>query len=54
MVVVLLLVFLLPSLVQIVSPEFATQLTSGSVLYNAVNSLDILHVTQMLRGLLGT
>ena len=54
MVVVLLLVFLLPSVVQIVSPEFATQLTSGSVLYNAVNSLDILRVTQMLRGLLGT
>ncbi len=53
LVVVLLILFLVPSLVQIVSPEFATQLTSGSVLYNTVNSLDMLNVGNMLRGLIG-
>ena len=53
LVVVVALMFLLPSLVQIMSPEFANQLTSGSKLYGFINSIDLLHVVNMLKGLIG-
>ena len=53
MVVVVALVFLLPNLVQIMSPEFATQLTSGSKLYGLITHIDLLNVVNMLRGLIG-
>ena len=53
LVVVVALVFLLPSLVQIMSPEFAATLTSGSSLYGFIRSIDLLHVVNMFRGLIG-
>ena len=53
LVIVLLIMFLVPSLVQVVSPEFATQLTAGSTLYNTVSSLDLMHVGNVIRGLIG-
>ena len=53
MVVVVALVFLLPNLVQIVSPEFATQLTAGSKLYGLITHIDLLSVVNMLKGLIG-
>lgn len=53
LVIVVALMFLLPSLIQIMSPEFANQLTSGSKLYGFINSIDLLHVVNMLKGLIG-
>ena len=51
--VVVLVLFLLPSLVQIVSPEFADSLKTGSVMYSFVTQMDFLNVTTLMTSLIG-
>ena len=53
LVVVVLVMFLLPSLVEIVSPEFAESLRTGSVLYSYLTQLDFLNVGTLVTGLIG-
>ena len=52
-VVALLVLYLLPSLVQIVRPDFAESLRSGSVLYSYITQMDYLDVGNLIRGLIG-
>lgn len=53
LVVVLLMICLLPSLIQIVSPDFAATLTEGSTLYAIVTQMDMFKVQNLVRGLIG-
>ena len=53
LVMVVLVLCLLPALVQIVSPEFAESLRSGSALYSYVTQLDFLNVGNLVTGLIG-
>ncbi len=53
LVVVVLVLCVLPAVIQVVSPEFAQTLTSGSVLYSFVTQMDFMNVTTLFRGLIG-
>ena len=53
LVVVVLVLCLLPALVQIVSPEFAESLRTGSALYSYVTQMDFLNVGTLVTGLIG-
>ena len=53
LVVVVLVLCLLPSLVQIVSPEFADNLRTGSSLYSFVTQMDFLNVNNLVTSLIG-
>ena len=48
-----LLVVLVPAIAQIISPEFANELVSGSTLMHWVNQVDILKVGAMMKTLIG-
>ena len=52
-VVALLVLNLLPAAVQIVRPDFAESLRSGSVLYSYITQMDYLNVSNLIRGLIG-
>ena len=53
LVMVVLVLCLLPALVQIVSPDFAESLRTGSVLYSYVTQMDFLNVGTLVTGLIG-
>ena len=53
MVMVVLVLCLLPPIIQIVSPEFADNLTTGSALYSFVMQMDFLHVKNLVTSLVG-
>ena len=53
LVIVVLVLCLLPALVEIVSPDFAASLRTGSVLYSYVSQLDFLNVGTLVTGLIG-
>ena len=53
-VICILLLNLLPAVAQIVSPEFAENITSTSVLMNFVKSFDLIHVGQTITRLIGS
>ena len=53
LVMVVLVLCLLPALVQIVSPEFAESLRTGSALYSYVTQMDFLNVGTLVTGLIG-
>ena len=53
LVMVVLVLTLLPALVQIVSPEFADNLRTGSSLYSIVAQLDFLNVGTLVTSLIG-
>ena len=53
LVIVVLVLFLLPALVSIVSPDFAESLRSGSVLFSYISQMDFLHVGTLVTGLIG-
>ena len=53
LVICVLLVNLLPAVAQVVSPEFASDLIGNSTLMNMVANVDPLHVTDMMRTLIG-
>ena len=53
LVIVVLVLFLLPALVGIVSPDFAESLRSGSVLFSYISQMDFLHVGTLVTGLIG-
>ena len=53
LVMVVLVLCLLPAIVQIVSPEFADSLRTGSVLYSYVMQMDFLHVGTLVTSLIG-
>ena len=53
LVIVVLVLFLLPALVSIVSPDFAESLRSGSVLFSYISQMDFLHVGTLVSGLIG-
>ncbi|MBQ3423935.1 MAG: CvpA family protein [Clostridia bacterium] len=53
LVVVVLILALLPSIVQIVSPEFADSLRTGSVLYSYISQMDFLNVKTLVASLIG-
>ena len=53
LVVCILILNLLPAVAQIVSPDFAQELINGSTLINTVTNIDMLHVGQMMRTLIG-
>ena len=44
---------LVPAIAQIISPEFADDLIRNSTLINTVTNIDLLHVGQMLKVLIG-
>ena len=44
---------LVPAIAQIISPEFANELVSGSTLMHWVNQVDILKVGAMMKTLIG-
>lgn len=52
-IITILVLNVLPTLVQVVSPEFAESLISGSALYNMINQVDYLNVGTLMRGLIG-
>ena len=52
-VVALLVLYLLPTLVQVVRPDFAESLRSGSKLYALVAQMDFLDVRNLVKGLIG-
>ena len=52
-VICILILTLLPSVAQIVSPEFAQNLTNTSVLMNFIRSFDVIHVGQTITRLIG-
>ena len=52
-VVCLLLLYLVPEALKIVSPEFAAELVNGSTLMNLIRQVDILNVSAMMRSLIG-
>ena len=43
-----LVVAILPTVIRVVSPDFATALTEGSRLYATVDKLDLLHVQKLV------
>ena len=53
LVMVVLVLSLLPAIVQIVSPEFADSLRTGSVLYSYVMQMDFLNVGTLVTSLIG-
>ena len=53
LVMVVLVMCLLPAIVQIVSPEFADNLRTGSVLYSYVTQMDFLNVNRLVTSLIG-
>ena len=53
LVVVVLVLCLLPAVVQIVSPDFAESLRTGSALYSYVTQMDFLNVGTLVTGLIG-
>ena len=53
LVMVVLVLCLLPALVEIVSPDFAASLRTGSVLYSYVSQMDFLNVSTLVTGLIG-
>ena len=53
LVVVVLLLCLLPAIVQVVSPEFADNLTTGSSLYSFITQIDYMSVKNMVASLIG-
>ena len=53
LVIVVLLMCLLPAIIQIVSPEFADNLRTGSVLYSYVTQMDFLNVNTLVTSLIG-
>ena len=53
LVIVVLVLCLLPAVVEIVSPDFAATLRTGSVLYSYVSQMDFLHVSTLVTGLIG-
>ena len=53
LVIVVLVMCLLPSIVQIVSPEFADSLRTGSALYSYVMQMDFLNVKTLVTSLVG-
>ena len=53
LVVVVLVLCLVPAIVQIVSPEFADSLRTGSVLYSYVMQMDFLNVNKLVTSLIG-
>ena len=53
LVVVVLVLCLLPAIVEIVSPDFAESLRTGSVLYSYVTQMDFLNVGTLVTGLIG-
>ena len=53
LVVVVLVLCLVPAIVQIVSPEFADSLRTGSVLYSYVMQMDFLDVNKLVTSLVG-
>ena len=53
LVMVVLVLCLLPAIVQIVSPEFADSLRTGSALYSYVMQMDFLHVGTLVTSLIG-
>ena len=48
MVMAALVIAVLPTIIRIVSPEFAESLTSGSKLFSLVDKLDLLHVQKLV------
>ena len=53
LVMVVLVLCLLPAIVEIVSPDFAESLRTGSVLYSYVTQMDFLNVGTLVTGLIG-
>ena len=53
LVVVVLILCLVPAIVQIVSPEFADNLRTGSALYSYVMQMDFLNVNKLVTSLVG-
>ena len=53
LVICVLVLNVVPAIAQIIAPEFAQNLISGSVLMNFVNNLDILNVGTMMKTLIG-
>ena len=53
LVVVVLILCLVPAIVQIVSPEFADSLRTGSALYSYVMQMDFLNVNKLVTSLVG-
>lgn len=53
LVMVVLVLCLLPAVVEIVSPEFAENLRTGSVLYSYITQMDFLNVSTLVKGLIG-
>ena len=53
LVVVVLVMCLVPAIIQIVSPEFADSLRTGSVLYSYVMQMDFLNVRTLVTSLVG-
>ena len=53
LVVVVLVLCLVPAIVQIVSPEFADNLRTGSALYSYVMQMDFLNVNKLVTSLVG-
>ena len=53
LVMVVLVLCLLPAIVQIVSPEFADSLRTGSVLYSYITQMDFLNVGTVVTSLIG-
>ena len=53
LVVCVLVLNLLPGIVQIVAPEFAENLTGGSLLMNFITQMDLMKVAPMIRTLIG-
>lgn len=53
LVVVVLVLCLVPAIVQIVSPEFADSLRTGSTLYSYVMQMDFLNVNKLVTSLVG-
>ena len=48
-----LILYLLPAVAQIISPDFATDLVNNSTLVNMVSKIDIMNVSAMMRSLVG-
>jgi len=53
LVVVVLILCLVPAIIQIVSPEFADSLRTGSALYSYVMQMDFLNVNKLVTSLVG-
>ena len=53
LVVVVLVLSIVPAIIQVVSPEFADNLRTGSVLYSYVMQMDFLNVNKLVTSLIG-